>query len=87
MLEASIAIDSGADEELERLVARHKTAKARNGDPRPTGETDRTGELRDRHGWAWLRLFRRYDAYEAALEQLRETDSTEDDARERLPVG
>ena len=71
MLEASIAIDSGVDEELKRAVARHKAAKAaRRADRRPTGETDRTEELRDRHGWAWTRLFRRYDAYELALEQL-----------------
>jgi hypothetical protein len=84
MLEASIAADSGVDEELRELAARHRVAKA------PTGEKDRTSELRDRHGWAWLRLFRRYDAYEMALEQLGETDGrpkTEDDARERLPVG
>jgi hypothetical protein len=93
MLEASIAIDSGVDEELQDLVAAHKARKAHNGNghgnghPVPTGETDRTDELRHRHGWAWLRLFRRYDAYEIALEQLREAEKTEEDATERLPVG
>jgi hypothetical protein len=94
MLEASIAIDSGVDEDLKDLVAKHKARKARNGHgngngrPVPTGETDRTEELRHRHGWAWLRLFRRYDAYELALEQLHEAEQkAEEDATERLPVG
>jgi hypothetical protein len=87
MLETSIAIDSGVDEELRDAIASHRATKAANGQRRPTGETDRTEELRGRHGWAWLRLFRRYDAYEMALEQVREAEATEDDARERLPVG
>ena len=96
MLEASIAIDSGVDEELKDVVSAHKAAKARNRDGRrpPTGEKDRTEELRDHHGWAWMRLFRRYDAYEQALEQVRgtqgserESEPSEGDARERLPVG
>src|SRR3954451_6750953 len=69
MLEASIALEGpGADSELSRAVAEHKAAKARR--PRPdTGERDRTAELRDRPGWAWLRLFRRYDAYELAVRE------------------
>jgi hypothetical protein len=37
--------------------------------PRP-GDRDRAGELRGRAGWAWSRLFRRYDEYEAALVHL-----------------
>src|SRR3954452_19330287 len=69
MLEASIALEGpGADSELSRAVAEHKAAKARR--PRPdTGERDRTSELRDRPGWAWLRLFRRYDAYHLAVRE------------------
>ncbi|MBA2566220.1 MAG: hypothetical protein H0V08_00250, partial [Thermoleophilaceae bacterium] len=35
-----------------------------------TGERDRSPELRGHTGWAWLRVFRRYDEYEAALERL-----------------
>lgn len=81
MLEASMAADSRVDEELKELVARHKATR------RPTGEMDRTSELRGRHGWAWLRLFRRYDTYEQALEQLGEAERSRDEARERLPVG
>ena len=88
MLEASIASDSGVDEELKRMVASHKASKARNGSGqgrrRPTGDRDRTAELRDRHGWAWTRLFRRYDAYEMALQQLRESEAEPE--REKEPV-
>jgi hypothetical protein len=69
MLDASIALERpGAESELSRAVAEHQAAKARR--PRPdTGERDRTAELRDRPGWAWLRLFRRYDAYELAVRE------------------
>jgi hypothetical protein len=35
-----------------------------------SGERDRSAELRSRHGWAWMRVFRRYDDYEAALDRL-----------------
>jgi hypothetical protein len=34
---------------------------------RDTGERDRTAELSQQHGWAWLRPFRRLDDYERAL--------------------
>jgi hypothetical protein len=69
MLEASLALGAlGADSELSRAVAEHKAAKARRA-PRDTGERDRTEELRDRPGWAWLRLFRRYDHYQLAVRE------------------
>jgi hypothetical protein len=42
--------------------------------PRDTGERDRSGELRRRPGWAWLRVFRRYDEYEAALDRLQRAE-------------
>jgi hypothetical protein len=35
-----------------------------------TGERDRSEELQHRPGWAWMRVFRRYDDYEAALERV-----------------
>ncbi len=74
MLEASIALESvGADGELSRAVAEHRAAKRRRGRqslPWDSGERDRTPELKDRHGWAWLRVFRRHDAYEMALRDL-----------------
>jgi hypothetical protein len=37
-----------------------------------TGARERTSELHRRHGWAWLRPFRRLDDYERALTQLEE---------------
>ena len=47
-----------------------------------TGERDRTPELRKRHGWAWLRIFRRYDAYKAALDQIEAAEREEQRERE-----
>jgi hypothetical protein len=84
MLEASIALEGpGADSELARAVAEHKAAKARR--PRPdTGERDRTDELRDRPGWAWLRLFRRWDAYELAVREAERLEAERE--RELEPV-
>ena len=73
MLEASVALDeAGRDGELSHAIAEHRAARKRRGIRRDTGERNRTPELRRRHGWAWLRLFRRYDAYEMALKQLDE---------------
>ena len=46
---------------------------------RDSGERDRTRELSQREGWAWMRPFRRYDEYERALEAL------DDMAREAGP--
>jgi hypothetical protein len=34
------------------------------------GEPDRSEELRGSPGWAWMRVFRRYDEYERALARL-----------------
>ncbi len=42
--------------------------------PPETGERDRSSELRRRPGWAWLRVFRRYDQYEAALDRVRRAE-------------
>jgi hypothetical protein len=53
--------------------------------PRP-GDRDRTKELRRREGWAWLRVFRRYDEYERALERLR-TEQERVMEREPVPSG
>jgi hypothetical protein len=78
MLEASLYYDDESPE-LAAAAAAHRASLERNGVPptkrrrrdrRPTGETSRLGELRDRHGWSWLRVFRRYDDYTAALAQL-----------------
>jgi hypothetical protein len=86
MLEASVSRDEREHEDIADAIAGLKAAKARRGaielaPERPdTGERDRTDELRRRPGWAWLRLFRRYDDYEAALK--RELERAESDERE-----
>ena len=74
MLEASLARDEGWD--LATVAAEHRELKERieREGRRPTGETDRSDELAERHGWAWLRPFRRYDDFEAALDWLDEVE-------------
>ena len=90
MLEASIALDEfGWREELSKVIAEHQALKSGRPEPpgpkrgaerrgavgaeRP-GERDRTGEVQGHHGWAWLRPFRRLDAYEEALRQIEEVE-------------
>src|SRR3954464_1713157 len=68
MLEASIALDEHGDGELGEAIADHRASVERSerrepGAPRPTGERDRTPELKATPGWAWLRPFRRLDEY------------------------
>ena len=80
MLEASIALDTGANTEFAEAIAQHvATRRNGNGAPKPeprrdTGERDRTKELRKRHGWAWLRPFRTLDDYEEAMRELRDME-------------
>jgi len=49
---------------------------------RDPGDRSRLDELAPRHGWAWLRLFRRYDDYAAALRQLGEAPEADRPAAE-----
>jgi hypothetical protein len=74
MLEASLWADEPRTE-LERAVREARAAKAR----RDTGERDRSRELWRRPGWAWLRIFRRYDDFEDAVRRAEE----EEPGRER----
>ena len=83
MIEASLGLEElGGPIEL-RSVIRPNGKHRSNGKQRPskpprdTGERDRTSELRHRHGWAWLRIFRRYDAYEAALRDLEDVERSQ----------
>jgi hypothetical protein len=84
MLEASLMYADDVSE-LATAAAEHqalmdaKPKPKRRRDRRPTGETSRLGELRGRAGWSWLRVFRRYDDYAAALAQI---ESEEKAARE-----
>jgi hypothetical protein len=77
MLEASLAI-----EEVPELPRRAPAPVP----ARDTGERDRTPELRDRVGWAWMRPFRRLDEYERALDDLARTERHAEESREREPV-
>jgi hypothetical protein len=84
MLEASLARDEGWD--LATVAAEHRELKQRiESERRPTGERDRTSELARRHGWAWLRPFRRYEDYEAALAWLDEVERERAEQSEREP--
>lgn len=74
MLEASLIWEDELTE-LAAVARAHRDAK-QSRRRRPTGERDRTSELRHRPGWAWLRIFRRYDDYEAALAAARERPAT-----------
>jgi hypothetical protein len=67
-LEASILASEDTTAELARAIEEHRELVARRG---RAGDPDRSGELSERLGWAWLRPFRRYDEYERALEVVR----------------
>ena len=90
MLEASLMYAEETPE-LASAAADHResverNAKARRRRRRPTGETSRLGELRNRHGWSWLRVFRRLDDYEAALAQIESEERAARHAEEREKV-
>jgi hypothetical protein len=67
MLEASLMYQDEVSD-LAAAAAEHRALVGSK--RRPTGETSRIRELRHRAGWAWLRVFRRYDDYSAALAQI-----------------
>jgi hypothetical protein len=66
-LEASLLDEDLPARDLGAAIAEHRELKSR---VRP-GDPDRSGELRRKPGWAWLRPFRRYDEYERALGRVR----------------
>ena len=70
-LEASLVDDEARASDLAAAIAEHQTLVAGRGDrdPRP-GDPDRAPELRTRPGWAWMRVMRRYDEYQRAIEML-----------------
>ena len=88
MLEASLySEDSRSDltaavSELKAAKERRAREDAQAAPKRDTGERDRTPELQKRHGWSWLRIFRRYDTYKAALDQI-EADEREQQQQDR----
>ena len=88
MLEASLMWDDDRGEMTAAIAglkaARERRAReeAASAPARDTGERDRTPELRKRHGWAWLRVLRRYYTYKAALDQLDAAEREEKRDRE-----
>ena len=71
MLDASLASDAPDGTTLGKAIADHRELQHRAPAPKAdTGERDRTPELRKREGWAWTRLFRRYEDYELAMAEL-----------------
>jgi hypothetical protein len=77
-LEASLLDDEAPASDLAAAITAHQALVAsrprradpdRSPEPRP-GAPDRAPVLRKRPGWAWMRVMRRYDEYERALELL-----------------
>jgi hypothetical protein len=88
MLEASLFYD-GSD--LATAANEHKAVvEARGPQPaarrRDTGERSRLKELKGKPGWSWLRVFRRYDDFQAALAQAESEERARDSADSRLPT-
>jgi len=81
-------VDMGPAVDLRAAIEAHRASKERSlaaerarvapAPHRPeqpdTGERDRTRELEGRHGWAWLRPFRRLDDFERAVHTLEEAE-------------
>ena len=85
MLEASLmyggsALAEAADAHRAAVSARGPQLAARK---RDTGERSRLKELRNRPGWSWLRVFRRYDDFQAALAQAESEEKARQHAEDR----
>ena len=83
------AVESAPPVDLRAAIEAHRASKRRSqaadrakveqptlspAERADTGERDRTQELEDRHGWAWLRPFRRLDDFERAVHHLEEAE-------------
>jgi len=66
-LEASLLDDEAPASDLAAAIAEHEALVASRDRP---GDPDRAPELRNRPGWAWMRVMRRYDEYERAMDLL-----------------
>jgi hypothetical protein len=77
-LEASLLEDDGPSPALAAAMTEHRELLARREQriahlapvAEQPGDPDRAPELSSRPGWAWMRVVRRYDDYERALERL-----------------
>src|SRR4051812_12254654 len=86
MLEASLFY--GGSELAEAANEHRRSVDSRQSavGKRDTGERSRTKELKHKPGWAWLRVFRRYDDFQAALAQAESEEKARDSADSRLPT-
>jgi hypothetical protein len=90
MLEASLMYGGS---ELSAAAADHRVLAARGsrvagrGERPDTGERSRLKELQSKPGWAWLRVFRRYDDFQAALAQVESEEKARLHTEERERVG
>jgi hypothetical protein len=97
-LEATLLEEDAPQADLASAIQAHRelVGRSRAESPRPDpphahrrrsrvrpGDPDRSRELRAKPGWSWTRLFRRYDEYQWALEQVR---SHEQQAQEETPA-
>jgi hypothetical protein len=85
MLEASLWHDPEESDLAEVVAELRARGAARAAEKklqrRETGERNRSRELRPRPGWAWLRVFRRLDDWEAALARAEEQQADQAAAR------
>ena len=92
MLEASLYYEDNAESLAKHAVdaqalAQERAEREAEAARADTGERNRMPELRRRHGWAWLRVFRRLDDYEAAVaEAERQAAAAREARRERERV-
>jgi hypothetical protein len=91
MLEASLfyggsELASAAAEHQALVASRPQTADRRK-TRRDTGERSRLKELGGKPGWAWLRVFRRLDDFQAALAQVESEEKARAHAEDRERVG
>jgi hypothetical protein len=78
-LEASLLEDDAPTADLAAAIEAHRRLSSQSLSARPSpapeprsrpGDADRSRELASRPGWSWTRLFRRYDDYRWALDQV-----------------
>jgi hypothetical protein len=90
MLEASLFYGGS---ELASAAAEHQALSARRSqvagrrEKADTGERSRLKELSGKPGWSWLRVFRRYDDFQAALAQVESEEKARAHAEELERVG
>ena len=78
--EADLAVAAAAFRASRDATAAEERARRPRAD---TGERSRLHELKDRRGWSWLRVFRRYDEYQAAIAQVESEERARRHAEER----